>query len=82
MNIISIVKILYVYKVVLYFKLLRNTKIIHVQNEYIDIFTGFFTIIHWFKLHFRTNRKTHNKKRQIKYQIDIIPYVTHIEIHG
>jgi len=83
MSIITNVKILYISRLVLHFELLRNTKIIRVQNEYVDIFTGFLKFFIGFKLHFKVNQKTHNKKRQIKYQLDIISYgcVTHVEIN-
>jgi len=42
MNMINIVKILYMPKLVLHLELLKNTKTVHVQNEYVDNFIEFF----------------------------------------
>jgi len=49
MNKLHIVKIFYMFKIVLHFELLKNTKIIYIQpNGFTDNFTGFLQFLDYF----------------------------------
>jgi len=74
MNVINIVKLLYMSKLVLYFELLKSTKTVHVRNECRQ-FCRFFTKIVglFFFIHKETIGKIENT-RQIKYQLDTMCY--------
>jgi len=58
-------------------ELLNNTKCVHVQNKYVENFTGFFfffVIFGLFRITLQETTKKIKKKFSIKYQLDLIWY--------